>query len=86
MHTVTSPDRQALAGRLTISVAEFCHLSGLGKTKTFSLIKEQKLEVSRVGRRTLISLQSALDLITPGSSFRKPNMPADSAASTPEVS
>ena len=52
--------------RLTISVKEFCQLSGMGKTKANQLIRDGKLTVTRVGRRTLISVDSALALIAPG--------------------
>lgn len=52
--------------RLTISVKEFCQLSGMGKTKANQLIRDGKLTVTRVGRRTLISFDSALALIAPG--------------------
>lgn len=48
---------------LTISVHDFCHISGLGKTKTYGLIREGKLTAVRIGRRTLISLKSAHDLL-----------------------
>lgn len=51
--------------RLTISVKEFCQLSGMGKTKANQLIRDGRLTVTRVGRRTLISYESALALIAP---------------------
>lgn len=48
---------------ITISVSQFCLLYGLGKTTTHKLINEGKLEVAKVGRRTLITLESAEALI-----------------------
>jgi len=62
---------QPLSCRVTISVADFCEYSGLGRTKTFALIKEGKLEVTRIGRRTLISVESARRLITPEAEYRR---------------
>jgi len=52
--------------RLTISMKEFCQLSGMGKSKAYLLIAEGKLAVARVGRRTLISYESAIALVAPG--------------------
>lgn len=49
--------------RLHISVAEFCRRYGLGKTFTYALINAGELEVTKIGRRTLISVQSANELI-----------------------
>lgn len=55
-------------GRITITPNEFIMISGLGRTKTFSLIREGKLKVVRLGRRkTLITVESALALIMPES-------------------
>ena len=50
---------------LTISVAKFCRIYGLGKTKTYDLINQGRLEVCRVDRRTLIFVASAKALIKP---------------------
>jgi excisionase family DNA binding protein len=60
-----SSDPADLRRRVTISVKEFCQLSGMGKTKANELIRNGQLYATRVGRRTLISYQSALALIAP---------------------
>jgi hypothetical protein len=43
---------------LAVTVAVARRLSGLGNTTIWALIKSQKLEVVRIGRRTLIILRS----------------------------
>lgn len=48
---------------ITITIAEFCRYSGLRKTKTHSLIREGRLQIAKVGRRTLITVESARELI-----------------------
>lgn len=49
----------------TISVADFCQMSGLGKTTAHKLIKSGKLQSTRVGRRRLICRKDAEALIVP---------------------
>ena len=61
----TEAHEDVLQNRLTISVAEFCQVSGLGRTSAFSLILEGKLEVVRCKRRTLICVPSVRRLLTP---------------------
>jgi hypothetical protein len=49
---------------LAVTVNTACTLSGLGPTKIWSLIKDGRLEVVRVDRRTLVkfaSLEKLLD-------------------------
>lgn len=41
-----------------ISVADFCRISNLGRTKAYELINDSSLESRKVGRRRLISLRS----------------------------
>ena len=43
---------------LTISIAQFCRLSSLGRTKTYALISEGRLRTTKIGRRTLIDMTS----------------------------
>jgi hypothetical protein len=50
---------------LTMTVATFRAVSGLGNTKTWELIKTGKLETVHVGRRTLITHRSAERLLLP---------------------
>lgn len=56
-----------IASRVTITPDEFTQISGMGRTKTFDLIREGRLEVERIGRKTLISVESAISLIAPRS-------------------
>lgn len=56
-----------IANRVTITPDEFTQISGMGRTKTFDLIREGRLEVERIGRKTLISVESAISLIAPRS-------------------
>ena len=43
---------------LAVTVSTACTVSGLGATKIWSLIKEKRLEVTRIDRRTLIKFAS----------------------------
>lgn len=52
---------------IAISVATFCKTYGIGKTKTYELIKSRELEVAKVGRKTLILVCSANALVQPHS-------------------
>lgn len=61
------PHNTPVTDAITVSVAQFCKLSGLGKTKTYSLIKKGDLSVARIGRRTLIRMDSAHALLNPQS-------------------
>jgi excisionase family DNA binding protein len=51
---------------LTVTVATARKVSGLGNTTVWALIKTGKLEVVRVGRRTLVTYRSLEKLLTPG--------------------
>ena len=50
---------------LTVTIAAAKHLSGLGATTIWALIKDQTLETVHVGRRTLITYRSLEALLTP---------------------
>ena len=53
---------------LAVSVRECCELTSLSRTTCFELIRENRLEVRRIGRRTLVlmrSINSLLGLDTP---------------------
>ena len=43
---------------VTITIAQFCRLYNVGKTKTFQLLETGALERWKVGRRTLITTRS----------------------------
>lgn len=48
---------------ITISIADAARSLGIGKTKTFELIKNRQLEVVRIGRRTLVKTESIRGLV-----------------------
>ena len=53
--TITEP--------LAYSVDDACRVSSLGKTKLYELINEGRLQVRKVGKRTLVSAASLRVLI-----------------------
>jgi excisionase family DNA binding protein len=62
---------QAEAGRtllkpITVTVAKTCHLTSLGNTKIYELIKEGRLKSVAVGRRRLVFV-SSIDAFLNGS-------------------
>jgi hypothetical protein len=63
------PDRTSLYLRptepITVTVATAKELSGLGTTKIWALIREGKLKVVRVGRRTLVVFTSLKAVLAP---------------------
>jgi excisionase family DNA binding protein len=59
------PVFQAFQQPCTISVSDFCQMSGLKKTTAYKLIRTNKIASTLVGRRRLISLESAKALIVP---------------------
>lgn len=48
---------------LTMSVADSCRATSLGKTQLYQLIKEGRLKVTKVGKRTLVSVASLRALV-----------------------
>lgn len=48
----------------TITIGNFCRLYGLGRTKTYELIKKGVLTRVKVGGRSLITWESAQALIS----------------------
>lgn len=48
---------------ITVSINEASRALGLGRTSIYALIKQQKLEARKLGRRTLITTQSIRALI-----------------------
>jgi hypothetical protein len=48
---------------LAISVSKFCQLTSLGRTSTFKLIAQGKLETKSIGGRTLILWRSVEGLL-----------------------
>lgn len=50
---------------LTITIAQFKRMTGLGHTKTYQLIREGRLVSTKVDARRLIDFQSAKKLVKP---------------------
>jgi hypothetical protein len=65
MSNATPIDRSIVFTRLTLTVAEFLALSGIGRTKTFQMLKLGQLTAVRAGRRTLITTDSVIRLLVP---------------------
>lgn len=51
---------------LAYTIADACRVSTLGKTKLYALIGANKLEVRRIGKRTLVLADSLRRLIEAG--------------------
>lgn len=51
--------------RLAATVADTCHITGLGRTTVYELIAEGKLKSVAIGRRRLILMQSIEALLRP---------------------
>ena len=48
---------------LAYSIADACKVSSIGKTRLYGLIAEGKLEIRKIGKRTLIPAASLRRLI-----------------------
>lgn len=48
---------------LAYSINEACRVSSLGRTRLYQLIRERRLEVRKIGKRTLIPAASLRALI-----------------------
>lgn len=46
-----------------ISINDFCRRFGIARTKTYELIGRGEIEVAKIGRRTLVSFESAKKLL-----------------------
>ncbi len=57
-----APARQPLE-TLAYSIADACQVSALGRTRLYQLINEGRLEVRKIGKRTLIPAASLRALI-----------------------
>jgi hypothetical protein len=62
---MTIAPNDAAPKQLTVTVAAAKQISGLGLTTLWGLIKTEKLEAVRVGRRTLVTVRSLEALLTP---------------------
>ena len=50
-------------GPLAYSVAEACRITSIGRTRLYALIAEGRLEVRKIGKRTIIPADSLKRLI-----------------------
>lgn len=48
---------------VAVTVAEFCRLCSIGKTTAWALIRDDKVEVRRIGSRTLVLTRSIAKLL-----------------------
>jgi phage antirepressor YoqD-like protein len=48
---------------ITVSVADFCRMVGIGRSKAFELIREHQVVPVRIGRKTLVTVASIEHLI-----------------------
>jgi hypothetical protein len=53
--------------RLSCTIAEACAATGLGRTKLYEEIGAERLRTRKFGARTLIVVESLVELIDPGS-------------------
>jgi excisionase family DNA binding protein len=60
----TEPRRRAEPPRLTVSVHEASHMTGLGLTTLFAMIGDGRLRSTKVGRRRLIFIDSIEKALT----------------------
>ena len=51
--------------RLTVSIAEACRLTGLGRTSLYELINEGRITTTRIGSRRLVRFDSLREIVTP---------------------
>lgn len=58
--------RSEPAEPLAYSIDEACRVSSIGRTTLYGLIREGKVEVSKVGKRTLVLADSLRRLISEG--------------------
>lgn len=59
-HVITTHDAARATRPLFASIDEWCRLTGMGRTRTFSAIKEG-LPAVKHGRRTLIDLERGVE-------------------------
>jgi excisionase family DNA binding protein len=61
--------------RLGCSPSEACVALGVGRTFLYKLIAEHRIEVSKLGRRTIVSIPSLLKLLNEQAAEPKPRRP-----------
>ena len=60
------PTNQPTLEPLTVVVSEACRIMGIGRTRLYSLIKDGRLDIVKIGRRTLIRYDSLKRLADEG--------------------
>lgn len=60
---ITEPTSAHALAPLAYSISEACKVSSIGRTSLYQLINEGRLEVRKVGKRTLITARSLRALI-----------------------
>ncbi|MFC3785073.1 helix-turn-helix domain-containing protein [Sphingopyxis italica] len=49
-----------------VSIREFCRCMSIGRTTAYSLINSGDVEICRIGRRTLVKVESVAKLVADG--------------------
>jgi hypothetical protein len=65
--------------RISCTIPEACAATGLGRTKIYEEISAGRVQISKVGTRTLIVVDSLVALIDPGANVAA-TTPANSAS------
>jgi len=65
-------DWESAPAPLTVTFQTAKKLSGLGLTTLWKLVKEKRIEIVRIGGRSLITYRSLLALLTPTASEAPP--------------
>ena len=55
--------KDRIMDQVMLTVAQFCRSYGIGKTKCYELIENGELVKAKIGRRTLITVESAERLV-----------------------
>lgn len=56
--------------KLAFTIAEACHAVGIGRSKLYELIADGRLEIRKIGSRTIIPAESLNALILQGAKSR----------------
>ena len=56
-------ERRAAPKRLAVTIDDACEITGLGRTKIYELIRDQKLKAVAIGRRRLVLMESIETLL-----------------------
>jgi excisionase family DNA binding protein len=60
-----------------VSIKDFCQRYSLGRTKTYELIGNGELPVTKIGKKTLIRISDAETLLSKFSSNPAPSSPSN---------